>query len=406
MNDTTAGRLGRDLIDRYKSIRQRSLDLCAPLTIEDHVPQPIVEVSPPKWHLGHTTWFFETLILKEHQAGYRLFDPAFNFLFNSYYESQGPRVERAGRGGMSRPTVAEICAYRFHVDEAMRDLLVREQSRELAHLIELGLNHEEQHQELLLTDIKFILWSNLNAPAYSSSGRSVVEFALEHSSAPQDASWVEWLGGVSQVGHTDDSFAFDNELPQHEVLVHKCALRTTLVTNREYLAFMKDDGYLRPEFWHSDGIHWVRTNRIEAPLYWDRHPSESEGWRHFTLRGLVPLLLDSPVSHVSYYEASAFAQWAGARLPTEFEWETLSSKFSWGERWEWTESSYKPYPGFVRASGAVGEYNGKFMVDQQVLRGASFATPSGHSRATYRNFFQARQRWQYTGIRLASETSW
>lgn len=389
------------LAARYREVRARTLALCAPLAVEDHVPQPIADVSPPKWHLGHTTWFFEAMILAVHVSGFRTFDPRYGFVFNSYYESQGARVVRAERGGLSRPTVAEVHAYRGHVDAAMARLLAQPLAPAVAALVELGLQHEQQHQELLLTDLKYILGVNPLAPAYATAATAAVDVTAEHAATTAAAAWVGWPGGLCEVGHAGAGFAFDNEAPRHQALVPACALRTTLVSNREYLAFMADGGYQRHALWHAEGLDWVRAHQLEAPLYWHRDADAATGWRHFTLAGLVDVPLDAPVTHLSYYEAFAFAQWAEARLPTEFEWEAAAPQLAWGARWEWTESAYKPYPGFRAAPGAVGEYNGKFMVNQQVLRGASFATPPGHARATYRNFFHPPSRWQYTGLRLA-----
>lgn len=394
-----------DLLATYRAVRARTVALCAPLAVEDHVPQPIADVSPPKWHLGHTTWFFETLVLAPHQPAYRAFHPGYGFVFNSYYESVGPRVVRAERGGLSRPTVEEIHAYRAHVDAAMSALLAAPPTPALAALVALGLQHEQQHQELLLTDLKYILAVNPLTPAYATAATAAVDVAAEHAAVIGDDAWLTWPGGVVSIGHRGDGFAFDNEGPAHDALVPPCRLRATLVRNREYLAFMADGGYQRAALWHAEGLDWVRGQRVEAPLYWRRADDEPTGWQALTLTGPTPLALDAPVTHVSYYEAFAFAQWAGARLPTELEWEALAPRFTWGARWEWTESAYKPYPGFRPAAGAVGEYNGKFMVNQQVLRGASFATPPGHARLTYRNFFHAPARWQYTGVRLASDAA-
>jgi ergothioneine biosynthesis protein EgtB len=389
------------LVARYRTVRLRSVELCAPLAIEDHVPQPIADVSPPKWHLGHTTWFFETMLLEAFVSGYRTFHPRYGFVFNSYYESQGARVVRADRGGLSRPTVAEVHTYRAHVDAAMAELLATPLAPAVAALVELGLQHEQQHQELLLTDLKYILAVNPLAPSYAGAATAAVEVPAEHAAVIGDDGWATWGGGIVGIGHVGVGFAFDNEGPRHDVLVPPCALRTTLVRNREYLAFIADGGYQRHALWHAEGLEWVRAHQVEAPLYWQRADDEPCGWRHHTLAGLAPLALDAPVTHLSYYEAFAFAQWADARLPTEFEWETVAPQLTWGARWEWTESAYQAYPGFRPAPGAVGEYNGKFMVNQQVLRGASFATPPGHARSTYRNFFHPPLRWQYTGLRLA-----
>jgi ergothioneine biosynthesis protein EgtB len=396
--------LGSRLQQHYGAVRARTETLCAPLAVEDHVPQPIADVSPPKWHLGHTAWFFEAFVLQPQLPGYRVFDPRYGLVFNSYYEGQGARVARPQRGALSRPTVAEVLAYRAHVDGAMRALFAQAQRAPLdpalAALIELGLQHEQQHQELLVTDLKYILGTNPLAPAYDAEPLGAISPAAEHAAQPAGAGWVQHDGGRVEVGHAGDGFCFDNELPRHAVLLPQVQLRRALVSAAEYLAFMADGGYENYAFWHSEGWEWVQAlpPQQRAPLYWQRDGAQ---WLHYTLQGLQPLAPDAPVTHMSYYEAHAFCQWAGWRLPTEFEWEALAGQLPWGARWEWTASSYAPYPGFQPAVGAVGEYNGKFMVNQQVLRGASFATAPGHARRSYRNFFHAPLRWQYTGIRPA-----
>lgn len=387
---------------RYRGVRKRTEQLCAPLSVEDHVPQPMTDVSPPKWHLGHVTWFFEQFVLLPNLPGFAAFDPRYAYLFNSYYNAMGDRVARAERGHLSRPTVAEVLAYRAHVDAAMNQLLLQPLAADVAELIELGLQHEQQHQELLVTDIKYILGTQPLAPVYDPRGLGVLDVAAEHDgTCPPLDDWVDVAAGTVEVGHSGRSFAFDNESPKHVVLLGASQLRRTLVTNQEYLAFMADGGYERHEFWHAEGWDWVRTLIRKAPLYWQ--PDGCGGWQHYTLAGLQALERMAPVSHVSYYEAFAFCQWAGWRLPTEFEWEAAATRFKWGRRWEWTQSSYLPYPGFRRSPGAVGEYNGKFMVNQQVLRGSSYATPPGHARLTYRNFFNTPARWQFTGIRPARD---
>ena len=391
------------LVDRYSVVRQHSVRLCAPLATEDYVAQPISDVSPPKWHLGHTAWFFEALVLEPNVSGYTRFNDRFGYLFNSYYESQGERVARAERGHMTRPTVAEVLAYRAHVDAGMSALLERGPSDELLALIELGLQHEQQHQELLLTDIKFILGNNPLQPSYDDEERSGLDLSAEHPAQGLHGRWIEFAGGLVNVGHEGKGFAFDNEGPRHTELVRPVRLRTTLVTNQEYLRFMADGGYERFELWHADGWHWLQEQSRRAPLYWRPDPDRPGQWLHYTLGGLEPVWDDTPVTHVNYYEAHAFCTWAGWRLPTEFEWEATAGDFAWGQRWEWTSSAYQPYPKFQPAPGAVGEYNGKFMINQMVLRGASFATPPGHARVTYRNFFQPPLRWQYTGIRPARD---
>jgi len=378
------------LIDDYKQIRAHSETICRPLQIEDYVVQPTVDVSPPKWHLGHTTWFFETFILCPHLKGYQVYNADYNYVFNSYYETIGNRVIRTDRGNLSRPGVTEIYQYRDHVDRAMIKLLGQEISFEVKELLLLGFNHEQQHQELLLTDIKYILGHNPLFPAY-----------LDKESARITSSkgaMLNFQEGIYEIGHQGTGFCFDNELNRHKVYLTDFSINANLVNNAEYLEFINDGGYNDFRHWHAEGWDWVRNNQISAPLYW--HLINGQ-WHYYTLGGLKILSPDEALSHVSYYEAYAFASWKGMRLPTEFEWEAASGSFEWGQRWEWTESAYLPYPGFSKAPGAIGEYNGKFMVNQKVLRGASDATPQGHSRSTYRNFFHPHLRWQFTGIRLA-----
>ncbi|AIT81353.1 ergothioneine biosynthesis protein EgtB [Novosphingobium pentaromativorans] len=403
---SAAGR-SRSLSERFRALRSASVSLVSPLSDADATIQSMPDASPAKWHLAHTTWFFETFLLRDHLNGYGLFDERWPYLFNSYYEAEGERHARAARGMLSRPSLDEVLDYRAHVDAAMEGLLERD---ELADLIALGIAHEEQHQELLLTDIKHALWRNPLGPAYGVLPEGGVDRGLG------DQGWIEHPGGIARIGHKGPAFAFDNEGPSHRVLLEPFALSRRLVTNREWDAFIADGGYRTAGLWLSDGWAWVQENAIAAPLYW----REGEA---FTLGGWRDRDPDAPVTHISHYEADAFATWAGLRLPTEFEWEVAardsdpSAGVQWdggavnpsgtdqlfGDCWQWTRSAYLPYPRFRPAEGAVGEYNGKFMSGQCVLKGASCATPRGHSRATYRNFFQPYQRWQFTGLRLARD---
>ena len=393
------------LLDRYRAVRKASEEICRPLQKEDYVVQPVADVSPPKWHLGHTTWFWEAFLLIPHYPGYDPCNPDYNYVFNSYYETIGARVVRTDRGNLSRPSVDEVYAYRKYVDEAMEKLIAAGPGPHIVQLIVLGLNHEQQHQELLLTDIKYILGHNPLFPAYSPK---------DPTAAPppaQKAAFLPVPSGLYDIGYEHPSspaglpeghdFCFDNEQARHKVYLDEFHISDSLITNEEWLAFMDDGGYRNFVWWHAEGWDWVKNNSIASPLYW--HPINGR-WHQYTLSGLQPIDGRQPVCHISYYEAVAFAAWKGARLPTEQEWEAASEKFEWGQRWEWTESAYLPYPGFKKAAGAVGEYNGKFMVSQMVLRGASGATPPGHSRKSYRNFFHPQLRWQFTGIRLASST--
>ncbi|HTM95566.1 MAG TPA: ergothioneine biosynthesis protein EgtB [Croceibacterium sp.] len=396
--------------DRYRATRALSEALVAPLSEADAQLQSMDDASPAKWHLAHTTWFWETFLLRDHLPGYRLFDERWPFLFNSYYEAEGPRHTRARRGLLSRPSLAEVLAWREHVDAAM-DGLLDDFAR--ADLIELGIAHEQQHQELLLTDIKHALFENPLGPAMWNVGPAAAH-------ARSDG-WREHPGGIALIGHagTNDEggFAFDNEGPRHRALLEPFALANRLVTNGEWDEFIADSGYRSPSLWLSDGWGWVQRVGIDAPLYW-------RDGEHFTHAGWQERDPAAPVTHISYYEADAFAQWAGARLPTEFEWEAIAhgedpasgnqldgagsplptgSAALFGDCWQWTRSAYLPYPRFTTAEGAVGEYNGKFMSGQFVLKGASCATVRGHSRASYRNFFYPHQRWQFTGLRLAKD---
>lgn len=379
------------LLQFFLDTRLHTETICKPLAVEDYVVQPIVEVSPPKWHLGHTTWFFEEFILKNHKPEYVLFSEGFSFVFNSYYETVGKRVVRTDRGNLSRPTVDQVYAYRKYVTNQIKELLEEHTSPEINKLLTIGIHHEKQHQELLLTDIKYILGNNPLMPLYDGRFRESVP-------NPNSLQWITIPEGIYKIGHQGNDFCYDNELGRHKVCLQEYNISNTLVSNHDWIGFIEDGGYQKTLLWHAEGWDWIQKNNISKPLYW--HEIEGE-WHHYTLSGLKIIDLDTAVTHISYYEAFAFAQWKGLRLPTEFEWEVASNKFNWGERWEWTESAYLPYPGYTKEEGALGEYNGKFMVNQKVLRGGSTATPEKHTRHTYRNFFQTSLRWQYTGLRLA-----
>lgn len=380
------------LAEKFHQVRQHSEFICRPLELEDYVVQPAVDVSPPKWHLAHTTWFWEEFVLVKYMPGYKRFHPRYSFLFNSYYNSMGDRVLRLHRGNMSRPTVGEIYAYREHVDEVMTrffELL----PKDVEGLIEIGINHEQQHQELLYTDIKYIFGHNPLFPVYDKNFKEALNVET-------DREFVDMPEGKYGVGFNGSGFSFDNEHARHEVFLQPWSIRKSLVTNAEFLNFMNDNGYKHPQLWLSDGWDWVNVNRIDSPMYW--HHIDGE-WFRYSLAGLERVIPEEPVTHISFYEAAAYAEWCGMRLPTEFEWESASETFAWGQRWEHTNSAYLPYPGYVKPSGGVGEYNGKFMINQMVLRGASVVTPPEHSRKTYRNFFYPALRWQYNGFRLCKK---
>ena len=410
------------LAERYREVRGTTEALCAPLETEDYVVQSMPDASPAKWHLAHTSWFFETFVLKAESEGQAVGPKSYAYLFNSYYNALGDRMARQNRGLLSRPTVAEVRRYRALVDERVIDLLdsagASAQAR-LAPLIELGLNHEQQHQELIVTDLKHLFASNPVQPAYR-----------DLPTPPQrDASplgWTSHEGGLVSIGHAGGGFAFDNETPRHQVFIAPYRLANRPATCGEYLAFIDDGGYDRPEFWLSDGWNACTSEGWTAPLYWERAP---DGWRVMTLGGLRDLSAAEPVCHISDFEADAFARWAGARLPTEAEWELAAESVSvagnfledgrfhplanradeavpaqlFGDVWEWTRSPYTPYPGFQPVAGALGEYNGKFMCNQMILKGGSCASPRSHLRASYRNFFPPRARWQFSGVRLARD---
>ena len=412
---------------RYREVRDWTVTLCDPLRPEDYVPQPVVDVSPPKWHLGHTTWFFENFILREQLEDYRLFDERLNWFFNSYYESQGPRIQRTNRGNMTRPDVETILGYRNYVDEHLQRWLAGYGTEplpaDLADLLQIGLQHEQQHQELLVTDLKYILGTNPLYPTYRT------EVAPETDRAARPLQFRRIEAGRYEIGYDGQGFCWDNELSRHPHYLPAYEMADRLVTNGEYLDFMADGGYARFELWQMEGIEWVRDQDIQAPLYWYERDGQ---WFQFTLGGLQPVDPDLPVTHISWYEADAYARWADARLPTEQEWETAARQWTAdhdfrrgnyverehfhptvctesadfqlaGHTWEWTNSAYLPYPRYPRLEGALGEYNGKFMINQMVLRGGSCATPASHIRISYRNFFHADKRWQFTGIRLCRD---
>jgi ergothioneine biosynthesis protein EgtB len=409
------------LPDRFAEVRNATLRLAAPLSAEDCALQSMPDASPVKWHLAHTTWFFETFVLERWVRGYSPFDPQFRVLFNSYYNAVGDRHPRPERGLLSRPSLDTVRAYRSHVEQHLAPLFARTGEVELQALLELGLQHEQQHQELILTDVKHLLSRNPLQPTY-------LERWPLTPIKPQKVRWIGYAGGLAEVGHAGDGFCFDNELPRHSVFLAPYELASRPVTHGEFLAFVDDGGYRRPELWLSLGWDTAQAQRWMAPCYWEQRDGR---WTTFTLRGRVEIDPATPMTHVSYFEADAYARWAGVRLPTEFEWERAAARSTvdgnfvesgmlhplasradpppatpaqlYGDVWEWTRSSYAPYPGYSTAAGAVGEYNGKFMCNQYVLRGGSCATPRSHIRATYRNFFPPEARWQFSGLRLARE---
>jgi ergothioneine biosynthesis protein EgtB len=409
---------------RFRAVRAATERLVEPLSEEDCVVQSMPDASPAKWHLAHTSWFFETFVLEPNLRGYRLFHPSFRMLFNSYYNSVGEKHPRPRRGLLSRPSLDEVLAYRAHIDAGVMELLDRSVTPpELNELVELGLNHEQQHQELILTDVLHLLSCNPLKPAYAAARGSP---SAENASAPV-LRWIAFDEGIVDIGHDGNGFAFDNEAPRHRQYLNAFSLASRAVTNGEYLAFIEDAGYRRPELWLSEAWDRLAANAIDAPLYWQQ---DDGVWLEFGLHGLVPLQLAAPVAHVSLFEADAYARWADARLPSEAEWEVAASGCPiagnfvesgvlapqravaardgsaaqlFGDVWEWTRSDYAPYPGYRPASGAIGEYNGKFMSSQYVLRGGSCVSPQSHLRATYRNFFPPSARWQFSGLRLARD---
>lgn len=423
---------GTNLVDTYLSVRRRSEEICQPLVNEDYGVQPMPDASPPKWHLAHTTWFFETFILKVFDSNYKPFHPQFEYLFNSYYEHVGSRHPRPERGNLSRPTVSQVLDYRQHVDEAIRRIVGNEAEPQIATRIVLGNHHEQQHQELLFTDLKFNLGKNPLFPPYLEP--SDVSSVAQENHSIEPLRFVNFEGGKLPIGTSDtNTFCFDNESPQHHVWLEPFSFANRLTTNGEYLEFIKDGGYENPTLWLSDGWQERQTRDWEAPEYWLL--DDNDGWCEYSLTGLSSLDENAPVTHVSLYEADAFARWSQRRLPTEFEWETVArledlqnekdeqaSNLSvqgiyhpqpcesnreiaqlLGDCWEWTSSAYAPYPGYSPLNGALGEYNGKFMANQFVLRGGSCVTPADHVRITYRNFFYPKDRWQFSGIRLAND---
>jgi ergothioneine biosynthesis protein EgtB len=409
-----------DLVSAFCEVRSLTERLAAPLSAEDCLVQSMPDASPVKWHLAHTSWFFETFVLTPYLAGYRPFRAEFGYLFNSYYNAVGDRHPRPQRGLLSRPALDEVLRYRAYVNERVAELLNGDAAEEVADLVVLGLNHEQQHQELILTDVKHALSCNPMQPAYRLDGASAVTTEVPL------LRWLDRQGGEVDIGYSGAGFAFDNEGPRHRVLLRPFRIASRLVTNFDYLAFITSGGYRRPEFWLSDGWAVCQERRWQAPLYWVT--DDAGAWQHFTLDGMAPVQPAEPVCHVSFYEADAFARWAGARLPTEDEWESVAAEADadgnlldsdrlrpvaaaatrapqqlFGDVWEWTSSPYVAYPGYRPPPGALGEYNGKFMCNQMVLRGGSCATPRSHIRATYRNFFPPDARWQFTGLRLARD---
>jgi len=409
-----------DLSNRFLRTRRFTEQLCKPLATEDYVVQAMPDASPTRWHLAHSTWFFETFVLARWKSGYQQFSPDFQYLFNSYYNSVGEQFPRDRRGLLTRPTVVEVFAYRHAIDQCMQELLASHEDMEMTEVVELGIQHEQQHQELILTDLKYLFGCNPLWPVYHEPG---AQLPTGHRAS---AGWTAFPGGMTSVGHDGSGFAFDTERPRHKVLLRPFELQDRLVSSGEYLEFIESGGYNKPELWLSLGWSTIRQQEWKAPLYWSMHNGQ---WHEFTLRGLRPVEMGSPLAHISYFEADAYARWRGMRLPTEAEWEHAASDLPidgsfaesqhfhpveaaetgdgllqvFGEVWQWTQSTYSPYPGYSPPPGALGEYNGKFMCNQYVLRGGSCATPAGHIRSTYRNFFPPDARWQFSGIRLARD---
>ena len=379
------------LLENYQLIRQKTIEFCSLLEIEDYAIQVVDFASPAKWHLAHTTWFFETFILKNQVKNYQEFDKNFNYLFNSYYNNVGERILQNNRGNMSRPSTSKVLDYRKYVDVKMQEFLKDIADKKVIDLVTLGLNHEQQHQELLITDVKYMLGHNPLLPSLDSAFNLVKDSNIDTKS-------IKIKAGIYEIGYQGNDFCYDNELGVHKVYVDDFEINNHLITNGEYLEFMNSGGYSDFNIWLDEGWTWVNTDKINAPMYWHKIDNE---WHYYTLAGLQKVDKNAILSHINYYEASAFAEWKGMRLPTEFEWEIASNNLDWGKRWEWTNSAYLAYPRFEKENGAVGEYNGKFMSNKMVLRGASVATSKNHSRNTYRNFFHSSDKWQFTGLRLA-----
>lgn len=375
--------------EQFLNKRNRTEEICKSLKPEDTSIQPIDFVSPPKWHLAHTTWFFEQFVLTEYKEDYEVFDKDFAYYFNSYYNAIGDRVVRANRGLMTRPTLEEVLNYRAYVNQNLVQLLELDLSSTVYNLIETGLQHEQQHQELLIYDIKYIFGHQPSFPT--------LDFKLSLTAENDDFEFVKIEEGIHQIGHQEDCFCWDNELGRHKVYLHNFEISNRLVTNAEYIEFIESGGYKDFNLWHADGWDYIQNNEINTPMYWHKLNGK---WMHYTLQGFKEIEKNKPVSHVNFYEAFAYSQWKGMRLPTEFEWEIASKYIEYGQLWEWTNSAYLPYPNYKKADGAIGEYNGKFMVNTMVMRGASIATPENHCRPTYRNFFSPETRWQFSGIRL------